>query len=149
MKRRVFELIGFVYVSFAIITAYSAVASTEKAPAKSHSEAEVVSPAKLLRDREPLDNPDTPKIDRSKYKVIVWTTDYCIPCRTYKLTQVPILEKLGYEVVIKDIEESDDIEVAPTVTLYFGKLKLDQKTNWPAIKIEEYVRNRSKLKGQQ
>lgn len=147
MKRRIFELIGFAYVSFAIITAYSAVASVEKAPAKSHSRAEAEASTQLLRDREPLDYPDTPEIDRSKYKVIVWTTDHCVPCRTYKITQIPILEKLGYEVVIKDIEESDDIEVAPTITLYFGKLKLKQNTNWPALKIEEYVRNRSKLKG--
>jgi thiol-disulfide isomerase/thioredoxin len=149
MKNRVFELVGFIYVCFAIITAYNAVASPEKINKKINREAKMESHPEVLRDPEPLDNPDTPEINRSKYKVVVWVTDFCIPCRAYKLTQIPALKKLGYKVVVKDIEESDDIEVAPTVVLYFNGLKLKQKTNWSVLNIEEYVKNRAKLKGKQ
>ncbi len=65
---------------------------------------------------------------------VVFTADYCPPCRRVKSQEVPKLEQAGYEVTVVDIEKEtqwkSSVASLPTIWL------VDRESRWP---IEKWV----------
>jgi hypothetical protein len=156
MKSKIFQLLGVLYVTFAILLAHSALVTPQKAIEDCSQHASEVAPSTgALFDHQRLDNsdketPKTPEIDRSEYKVVVWSARWCASCRVYKAVEVPKLLKKGYQVEIKSFDSDkppEAIRFVPTVQLYHGDTLLDTRIYWSYAEVEKYVINRMSLKG--
>jgi thiol-disulfide isomerase/thioredoxin len=152
MKKTLLKTAGALYVIFAIVIAHEALVAPETAAERGvDNQAKVGAPETLLRDNQRLDYTDTktPQGEKQKYKVVVWTAGWCGPCQSYKALEVPLLEKMGYTVIVKDIEREvrpKDVLMVPTVRLYYKGDFIRQQTYWRAHDLDRYVEGRMSLK---
>ena len=121
--KRLFTILGCLYVIFALTTAHVAMAPTQ---------------ASLTRDAGPwvhadktelvvLNNQRLPGLadeanGRERYKVVVWTIPGCSPCKRFKTEEVPALVSAGVEVEIinASVIKPDDSKIRsfPTIIVY-------------------------------
>lgn len=124
--KRAFTIIGFLYVSFAILTAYAALDRLKASP-EEHilygADAREVQPTP--RDWQPMDYVDTPTYANVKgeYRVEVWvrTGPPCHWCIKWKRKELPKLKKAQVAVKIRDgsLEEPPkDLKTYPTIKVY-------------------------------
>jgi thiol-disulfide isomerase/thioredoxin len=161
MKNKLFQFAGAIYVSFSIFAAHSALVTPEEAFAhRIDHQAEVVTPVGTLLDSQRLDDadadsyfnvtaPTAPKVDRSSYTVVVWSSSWCGACKEYKKTEVPALRKLGYRVVIKDYQTDKppkEVKSLPTIELDYKGKAVKFEINWKAKDIDKFVAGRLILK---
>lgn len=156
MKNKIFQFLSVLYVTFALLLAHSALATSQTTVEKSVvRSSKVESPERTLCNHQRLDNsdkktPETPEIDRSEFKVVVWSAKWCASCRVYKAVEVPKLLKKGYQVEIKSFdgdEPPEAIRFVPTIQLYHGDTLLDTRIYWTYAELEKFVINRMSLKG--
>jgi hypothetical protein len=135
---RTLKAATFVYIVFAILVAHAALARPV---------IDIKFPfLQVVIDDE---RPATPDLDKSSYTVEVWSSKRCMPCKTYKLVEVPLLRRLGYTVVMRDVDKEgwpDSVKSVPTTRLHHkGKLLTEEKY-WRALAIDRYIRQRASLK---
>lgn len=167
--KRALEIVSFLYVSAALLVATKAVASLETTFKRDpNTRSDMESTRSAVPNHQRLDqlnkdgigpyDPDNlppapaPENPKSNYIVTVWTASWCGPCKAYKAKEVPALQKLGYTVIIKDIDKDKPpkglkITSVPTVVLRYKSTLLKVKTYWKAKDINKYVDNLMSLKG--
>lgn len=123
-----------VYIVFAILIAHIALAR----------------PA-VLFFQTVVEQTTAPDLDKSNYTVEVWSSKRCVPCRTYTLTEIPVLKRLGYAVVIRDVDKEgwpEGVKQIPTIRLHYKGQLLTEQRYWRALDIDQYVKQRASLKEQ-
>lgn len=127
MKRNILTTLGFVYVTYAILTAYTALASIEASYTESPPTwAEPKGLAQVDGHYQPMDFIDTPTYANVKgeYRIEVWVGRRCHWCDKFKKRELPKLEKSGVRVEIKETwkipksERPKDLRVVPTIKVY-------------------------------
>ncbi len=152
MKKTLIQLAGALYVSFALVAAYTAVAPFETPSAnRVNNETTVTAPARPLCDRERLDFTDSDTADtvKARYEIRVWSADWCSACRTYKKRELPALLKAGYKVKVLDYETNEpppEVKMLPTIQLVFNGRVLRTEVYWKARDIDKYVEGLLTLK---
>lgn len=150
--KRFLQVASTLYVAFAILAAYTAVAPTEKATANSSDQqATMVTLAQSVRDYQRLDFTDTAtaRSVKSKYEIRVWSSNWCGACKTYKRREVPALLKAGYKVKVLDYDTEnppEEIRMLPTIQLVFNGRVLKTEVYWRAKDIDKYVEGLLMLK---
>lgn len=122
--KRTFTIIGFLYVTYAILTAYAALdrlqANPPEDPALWHDAREV---QPTPRDWQPMDFVDTPTYANVKeeYRIEAWTIPGCHWCDKWKRKELPKLKKAGVIVKIRDAtkeKKPKDVRSFPTFKVY-------------------------------
>lgn len=152
MKKKLIQLAGALYVCFALLAAYTAVAPFEASVADSRNQSPTVAtPSRPLLDRERLDYSDTTtaKSAKGQYEIRVWSSSWCGACKTWKAKELPALLKAGYKVKVLDYQTDDpppEVKLLPTIQLVFKGKVLKTEVNWKAKDIDRYVEGLLKLK---
>jgi len=152
MNRKLFNLMGALYVAFALITAHVALAPPETTlTQRADNPPTVGTLGQAVWDNSRLDFSDstTARSVKSKYEIKVWTSSWCSACRTYKAKEVPALLKFGYTVKVLDYQTDNpppEVKMLPTVQLVFGSKVLKTEVYWKAKDLDKYVESLLKLK---
>lgn len=150
--KRCFQIVGAIYVAFAILTAHLAlVAAKATAESSANQQTTVGTPTQAVWNNQRLDhsNQETPEIDRKQFVVEIWSARWCGPCRRWKATELPSLLKLGYQVKIRDIDKEtppEEVLKVPTVRLYYKGKLLRQTVYWRAKDLDNFVKDMLSLK---
>lgn len=130
--KRLLTVLGFLYVSYAILTAYSALARIEATHQTCTYAADVPERGFPLRtsDRSPMDlvDEETFITIRDEYKIVLWVSKDCVPCHKFREHELGKLKKSGTYVQIKDTDEEEpekgqkEVVSVPTIRVYRGKI---------------------------
>jgi len=127
MRHRLITMAGFAYVTYAILTAYTALASIEAAhPNGPDTWAQPKGLAQVDRAWQPMDYIDTPTYAnvKNEYRVEVWVGQRCHWCDKFKRRELPKLKKAGVRVEVKETwkvprsERPKDLRVVPMIKVY-------------------------------
>lgn len=152
--KRILELAGAIYVSFALLAAHTALAPLETAVAGGpHNQTDLEASDGTLLDSQRLYRADEEADDywdgideagpsKSDYTVELWSSEWCGGCVKYKREELPALLKAGYEVAVRDYQKEkspESVTMLPTVILYCKGKPVEQKVYWKAADIDEFV----------
>jgi len=161
MKRRLITLAGVLYVTFALLSAHSAV-GTITSPAHLHvgEGYDLGQGGQTDTDSErsdnadaytgPTDKPEVADDAKSEFVITVYSASWCGPCAVWKRRELPALLKAGYKVKVLDVDEVEEpkyVKAVPTVVVSRKGKVLEKRNYWKAADIIKYIEKQLSLKG--
>lgn len=135
LRNKIITTLGFLYVAYAILTAYSALGRFEETHTP-NTFAGQVQPRDLKQvsgNHQPMDlvDEETFVSVRGQYRVIIWHTDSCIWCERFEKYELPKLEKEGTAIEIKGPTDKPEkgqkkVKIYPTIRVYRGKILIKE-----------------------
>lgn len=154
--KRLLTVLGFLYVSYALITAYSALARIEAHASPVICGEDVVKRgySEDDRPRSPLDlvNEETFVTITDEYKIVLWVSDDCVPCHKFRENELGKLKKAGTYVQVRNADEEEpekgqkEVVSVPTIRVYRGKILVKEFVGYTsATDIMKVVKHRTVL----
>lgn len=132
MKGKLLTILGFIYVTYALATAYAALdrIQTSSPQGTVTQEAQPRGYHEVYQSRGPMDLVDEKTFAdvTDRYRIIIWKKSRCYWCDKFEKREVPKLKKSGTPIETKwygkDEPEEGQAKVKrfPTVRIYSGKI---------------------------
>lgn len=138
MKGKTLTLLGFLYVCYAVLTAYAALDRLEASypPRTVTGQVHKRGLQQVDRDRRPMDlvNEEAFVGIRDEYRIIVWEKEGCHWCEKFSKRELPKLKQAGTRVTIK-WHGKDKPEEGQEAVRYFPTIRVYRKN----ILVKEFV----------
>ena len=153
MKGKLITLLGFIYVTYALATAYAALDRIETTPPPSaiSGEAQPRGHHEVHQSWRPMDFVDQETFAdvRGRYRIVIWKKSGCYWCDKFEKREVPKLKKSGTPLETKwygeDKPEEGQAKVKyfPTIRIYNGKILVKEFRGYTkADEILKHVKQR-------